>query len=509
MTLIKTGCLLLCLLLLPAAGCGKKSPFDDKNVILILIDTLRRDKLGVYNEGIDFSPRLDRLAREGFRFTRAVAPSPWTKPSVASLFTGLYSGNHGVLGDHVVLTNMAHLDPTFTTLAERFKAADFSTAAFVTNPQIQVRYHFDQGFDTFVQPAGDAGELLGKAEKWIDAQEDRFFLYLHLIDPHEPYMPPPDYKERFAPEEPDAKAPLTAFGRPRELMEWLNQYQHWCAGGKKGEFQFDYEPLLEELKERLSEIAPKMTKEQIRSYLEIDFKGLDDPELLRRAEHLMNLYDGEVAYTDDRIHAFLEGLKERGLLDRSVIIITADHGEAFLEHDYWGHRRFVHYTETDIPMFFHIPGPDGKPINGVSHDLVSLVDLYPTLLDMYGIDAPAGLPGVSLWPAMRDGARLSNRPVYSEGIFKHGDFVSAQVEHEKIIRSSTSAGVDWQLYDLENDPGEHHPLNPDEGGPRAKALRKAVEALLDRRTLDFDKEGRAGGGLTEEERKQLEELGYL
>jgi arylsulfatase A-like enzyme len=508
MTPFKTGCILLCLLLLPAAGCGKKSPFDDGNVIIILIDTLRRDKLGVYNDRIDFSPGLDRLAREGFRFTRAVAPSPWTKPSVASLFTGLYSGNHGVLGDHVVLTNMAHLDPSFTTLAERFKTEGFSTAAFVTNPQIQVRYHFDQGFDTFVQPAGDAGELLGKAEEWIDSQSGRFFLYLHLIDPHEPYMPPPDYKARFAPGEPGDKAPLTAFGRPRELVEWLDQYQQWRAGGEQGEFEFDYEPLVKEVRERLSGIDVDLTEEQIRSHLEIGFKGLDDPELLRRAEYLMNLYDGEVAYTDDQIHAFLKRLEGSGLLDKTVLIVTADHGEAFLEHGYWGHRRSVYYTETDIPMFFRIPGMEGKPVNGVSNDLVSLVDLYPTLLDMYGIDAPAGLAGVSLWPAMRDGTPLKKRPVYSEAIFAYGDHVSAQVEHDKVVRSSTSNGVSWKHYDLKNDPEERHPLKPEEGGPGAKALMKAVEGLLDRRTLDFEKAGDAGG-LTEQERKQLEELGYL
>jgi arylsulfatase A-like enzyme len=501
------------LLLLAAwPGCSGRVPPEDANVIIILVDTLRRDRLGAHGYLKDVSPYMDLLADEGFCFRRAVAPCSWTKPSVASLLTGLYPGQHGALGDHVVLKNMAFLDTKFTTLAERMKRAGYRTGAFVTNANIISRYHFDQGFDNFTQPAGDAKELFGKASRWIKkhGEKGKFFLYLHLIDPHEPYLPPPEYQERFVHGEPGEKAPFTEHGRPKEIVEWLEQYTRRKAGTEGGKFEFDYEPLLGELKERLSDILPDVTREKIRSYIDVNFRSLEDPELLRRAEYLTALYDGEVSYTDDAIRDFVTELKHDDVLDETVLVVTSDHGEAFLEHNRWGHRQYVHAEEIDIPLIFRIPGPDGIPLKGEIDDYVSLVDLYPTLLDMLDLPAPGNVDGISLWPVMQGGGgtMLANRPVFCESTFEDGDHVSAMMGKSKVIRSAGKNSVRWIYYDLEKDPGENEPLDPTRAGEEARALMQSVESLLNRRKLDFNKKVEIGTP-SDEEIEQLQELGYL
>jgi arylsulfatase A-like enzyme len=497
-------------LLLP--GCGGRVPPDDSNVIIILVDTLRRDRLGAHGYLKDVSPYMDLLADEGICFRRAIAPCSWTKPSVASLLTGLYPGRHGVLGDHVVLKNLAFLDLKFTTMAESMKMAGYRTGAFVTNANIISRYHFDQGFDNFTQPAGDAMELFGKAKKWIKDHKEKgkFFLYLHLIDPHEPYLPPPEYQDRFVHGEPGENAPFTAHGRPKEIVEWLRQYTRRKPGTKAEEFEFEYEPLLDELKERLSDILPDVTREKIRSYISLDFKSLNDPELLKRVEYLTSLYDGEVAYTDDAIRDFVGELKQSGVLDESILVLTSDHGEAFLEHNRWGHRQFVHAEEIDIPLIFRIPGPGGIPLKGDINDYVSLVDLYPTLLDMLDLPRPSKLDGVSLWPIMQGSGRtfLEKRPVFTESIYEEGDHVSSVMGNGKVIRTAGERGVRWLYFDLDKDPGEDNPLDPASAGDKAHRLMNSVESLLNRRKLDFNKKVEIGNP-SDEEIKQLEELGYL
>jgi len=151
---------LLCVTLFEALpACTSGTPPSDANVVIILIDTLRRDRLEIHGNEDGLTPFMDALAREGICFRNAVTPAPWTKPAVASLLTGVYSGRNGVLGDHVVLKNMAFLNPKYLTMAESFKAGGYQTAAFVTNANITSHYRFNQGFDTFVQPAGDASKL--------------------------------------------------------------------------------------------------------------------------------------------------------------------------------------------------------------------------------------------------------------------------------------------------------------------------------------------------------------
>lgn len=507
--------LLACLpaMMLFNQGCGREESFSDKNVILILVDTLRRDHLGAYGSEKALSPCMDRLADEGFSFKNALAPSSWTKPSVASLLTGLYPSRHGAIGCLAFLPGRSTLDARHTTVAESFQEAGFKTAAFVTNPHIITRYGFNQGFDHFMQPAGHAGELLGKALGWIEEAEgnkEKFFLFLHVIDPHMPYFPPEDYRDRFTPRDLDPRAPLTHIGNPGLIQVWAKQYHNWENGKKNDPFEFDVDILLDKLGESKWSGEALLSAEDTRQKIAFDFEGWDDPLLRRRVKHLTALYDGELAYTDDSLDFFLRRLEEKELLNRTVVVFTADHGEAFLEHCQWGHGGTVHREEVDVPLIFRIPGREG-PIRGSYDGPVSLVDVYPTLLDAFGISPPPGMDGCSLFEVIRnpDRIRRERSVVLSETIQKWGDATSAAAEGIKLIRTQIKdGGVHWQLYDLKNDPLEKSPGDLNGGGDVAKALKRSIEELVSQRKPGGDEAGEEVE-LTEDEVRQLKELGYF
>ncbi len=492
-------------------ACGRKSLPPDTNVIIVLVDTLRNDRLGINGHGAGSTPCMDRLAREGVLFKGAVAPSSWTKPSVASLLTGLYPGCHGAIGDLTIHQNLAFLEERFTTMAERFKTAGYKTAAFVTNANIIPFYHFDQGFDEFTQPAGLADELLGRAAEWVKKQQDdgrKFFLYLHLIDPHAPYFPPPVYRKRFAPGKPLPKAPFTRLGRFEEITLWLDQYIDRGAEDGSG-FEYVFEP--EQVNKWLEQIAPGQALDDIKSRIFLDFKGRDDPRLLKRIDHLTALYDGEVAFSDTALDGFVENLRDEGVLDESVLVVTSDHGECFMEHDFWGHRLTVHREEIDVPLIFRVPGPEGDPFKGVISEQVSLIDIFPTLMEMLDLPETPGLDGVSLWPAINgaDTAALRARPVFTESFLDTGDHASVVLGRRKLMRwVRNDGGVKWMYYDLERDPEEQEPMRLSDAGQDGIALKKRLERFFRGRRLDFNKEGEMGMP-SAEEIEQLRKLGYL
>ncbi|MFT7462289.1 MAG: choline-sulfatase [Pseudohongiellaceae bacterium] len=180
-------------------ACSELAP-THPNVVVVLVDTLRADRLGAHGSQRNITPKLDALAAQSVVFSRAIAPANWTKPSVASLFTGLYPERHGAVASAARDQSHSALAPQLTTLAEVLGDAGFDTAAFITNPHINVAGQFDQGFGHFVQPAETAVVLVNQAGTWLDerANDRPFFLYLHLIDPHSPYDPPPNVRAALA-----------------------------------------------------------------------------------------------------------------------------------------------------------------------------------------------------------------------------------------------------------------------------------------------------------------------
>lgn len=532
----------MALSLLLVSGCKRETSFHaenlhDKNLIIIVVDTLRKDYLGAYDSSVTTSPCIDSLAGESFCFHQAVSAASWTKPSVASLMTGLYPSRHGAVGQshggfcqQAFLSDLATLDPSHVTLAEALKQNGFSTAAFITNPNLIREYNFDQGFDTFVQPAGNAEELFERANDWIAQQEkdERFFLYLHVIDPHMPYYPPEGYEAQYVNTGSLSKAPFAEHGDPFEVQTWLNAYKSWKAEGKDEPFRFDYEGQLAKLQDMVGDDICNLTADQVRARLFLDFQGPDDPELVKLVSHLTSLYQSELSYTDAALHRFLGGLQHDALLDESVIVFTGDHGEGFLEHDMWGHGSTVHGEEINIPLIFRVPGVTNvsntsgvpgtsnvsgatEPIRGSYDQPVSMVDLYPTIMDLFGLPMTGTCDGRSLWPVIQDPDRsdLNDRCVFSETYHEWGDQVAVVSKNAKLIRFIPNEGaIEWRFYNLDDDPLEEIPLTLEEGGQTARNLKKLIEENRFQRPVRMDGIHQAVV-LPEETLHQMKELGYL
>jgi len=479
-------------------------------VIVVLIDTLRSDHVDALGAKKGLSPCMDRLAEQGFLFQRALAPSSWTKPSVASLFTGLYPGRHGAIGTPVSFNGRASaLDPALVTLAEQLKSAGYHTAAFATNPQIIADFHFDQGFDRFVQPAGTAGELLNRALEWIKDRQpgERYFTYLHLIDPHEPYFPPQEFRERYGRKKPGKGALFVREGIPLGIKQWARQFKRWQPPPSGEGFSFDYKPLAGIVEQGFPDLDPKKLHERVF----LDFSGMEDPALLDRIDYLTSHYRGEVAYADNALADFVGGLEKLGLLDDILLVVTGDHGETFLEHGNWGHGYALHIEEVDVPLLIRTPGTEG-PFKGASNDPVSLVDIYPTVLDFLGLSLPKDLDGTTLGPVIRGekSKNLASRIVFSELIHEKSDQVAAVRGLKKVIRRVEAKGeVQWQCFDLAVDPQELHPVTPSQQDKQEYlTLGKAIEYRLKMRTLDHEGKG-PKEALSEEVMEQMRALGYF
>lgn len=259
-------------------------------VVVYLVDTLRADHLPLYGYSRDTAPELTRFAQDAVVFDQAIAAAPWTKPSVASLFTSLLPREHGCV------LFRAPLDRTLVTLAERLRQGGYGTGAVVANPQVGAAdMHFDQGFDHFdgASPSRRAGELVDAALSFLDARRGLpTFLYVHTMDTHQPYRPPPPFDRRFPP------FPLPGRDASRES---------------------------------------------------------DDVDPADR-DRVIGQYDGALAYGDQEFGRFVRALRERGLYEQATIVFVADHGEAFLDHGLWDHGNTLFDELVRVPLVMKYPG---------------------------------------------------------------------------------------------------------------------------------------------------------
>ncbi|MCI0587041.1 MAG: sulfatase-like hydrolase/transferase [Planctomycetes bacterium] len=370
------------------------------------------------------TPNLDALARESIVFEDASAPGCWTKPSVPSFLTGTWPLEHGVYEGSVREEEGSFSDvlpEEARTLAETFDGRGWATAAFIENDQLTVGSGVEQGFDAYEVGAGDAREIRWRALDWIDAQERGrpFFLYLHLIDAHGPYLVSEESVRRLAPE-----APLGPIGG----KEW-RAVRDAVNGG--------------------------------------EFK-LSGPE----KEGLAALYDAAIRSMDDQLALLMRALELRGLWERTVVAVVADHGEEFLERGRLGHGHGLHQTLLRVPWILRVPGKDPARVSTP----VSLVDLAPTLLSAAGLGAQGPIRGVDrvAEPAAPAGILAEHKdPGRYEQAYREGSWklVRRFVTREAGVGPATretarlAAGARWQA-DLE--------LLPD-GSLRAVELKPSGE----------------------------------
>ncbi|MFT4538858.1 MAG: arylsulfatase A-like enzyme [Planctomycetota bacterium] len=307
---------------------------DKPSVILVLIDTLRADRLHTYGNPAEVSPNMDALAARGTLFEAAYSATPWTPPSTASVLTGFSPPAHGLAG-----TSTQYLSEELTTLPERFLDAGFDTAGFSSNPLIVKSRNFDQGFRSFSEYEwADMTVFFGEVQSWIEAQgQHRFFLYLQLVEPHDPYKPAPDYEERFA-------------GTAPEGLE----------------------------------------EENLRAFIaRADRLGPDNlDELQARNQRNLALYDAEIATVDRQLGQLFDVLNRLGHTERTVIAVTSDHGEEFLEHGMVCHSIQLYDESVRVPLF--LAGP-GVPVAKRIADRVPNRLIGSTLLQLAGL-APGSFP---------------------------------------------------------------------------------------------------------------------
>ncbi|HLK10090.1 MAG TPA: sulfatase [Candidatus Binatia bacterium] len=451
----------------PAPVTRGPAPTAAPNVVLIVVDTLRADRLGCYGYGGAHTPRIDALAAEGTRYADTFAQASWTRPSFATIFTSLYPSSHGAVH------KADSLPDRVDTVAEVLARAGYYTVGFPDNANISPAFNFGQGFaeyhylapalffhadetaaeltlysglrlvrERFLARAMDvhhyyqpAEVVTAAVERWLDspaARQRPFFLFVHYMDPHDPYFVHPFDGEGYA---------------------------------------------------RVANPNPPASV----------------------AEQYRRLYDGELAYLDEHLGALFDDLARRGLFDGSLIMLTGDHGEEFQEHGGWWHGTTLYDEQTHVPLIVKPPqgGARGRVVDGLTTSL----DIAPTILAAARVPVPAAMQGNVL--PLDDAPVAGRERVFSETDLEGNVVQAVRTPTWKFITANPGnpRGLKpEELYDLARDPGEHTDLAAQE-----PAERETLRAALGRSLLEA--RAHAGSGQQTDvdavTQERLRALGYV
>ncbi|MBN1460574.1 MAG: sulfatase [Armatimonadetes bacterium] len=339
---------------IPQVSLPGRKPERPPDVFIYLIDALRADHLGCYGYDRPTSPQIDAFAREATLFEEAHTPTTWTRPAVASLLTGLYAMVHGAMHWSDGLAEWPYLMP------EILREGGYETYGFVTNANITATMGFDQGWDQYVFRQGSGhwvNEMLASRLEEGGSPKP-LFAYCHIVEPHAPYSPGPEAKRQFD---------RGILGR--------------CDGSLSA-------------LEKAGVIHPKLDAQDI--------------------EHLIDLYDAEVWEGDRAFGEFITLLQWAGRYEDSLIILVADHGEAFAEHDTLQHAWDLNQETLRVPLIVRFP--QGRWAGERVRERASLLDLLPTVLGETGVstDLPYRLPGLDLARFASASEEAPTRVIYGE-----------------------------------------------------------------------------------------------
>ncbi len=403
-------------------GCSRRQS-KRPNFVFILVDALRPDHLPAHGYEIDTAPNIQRLVQQAVLFERVIAPSSWTKTSMASIMAGCNPSRHGVQGVKDVLPSR------LTTLAEELADNGYWTIGINTNPWLKPQFGFNVGYHIYqtlpiTYEWGNASDvnreaitLLGK-----NAQKQPFFLYLHYMDVHSPYLPEAPFF---------SAPPLTIPGRGTIM---------------------DYE--LERL------------------YRQENFHG---PGVQQR---VIDLYNGEIRTADAAISQLLKDLKELGRFDNTIFVITADHGEEFREHGKTEHGKNLYPEVYEVPLILF--GPDWLPTGRRISAQVRSIDIAPTLLVLANLPVPEQFDGEPLLP-MRTDVLQDRIAVGAVGLndwlpeLDYGMVVSREYLY---LRERNNNVIEF--YDLQSDPGAKNNLGASH--PKVAAYAELEEDIATRTT---------------------------
>jgi arylsulfatase A-like enzyme len=469
------------------AGALAKRP---QGVILVWADTLRGDHLGVYGYGRPTAPNVGRLAAEGILFRNHISQATWTKVSTPSLLTSLYPSSHGVLDF------FDRLPASVTTLAEVYRAAGYATLSFSSNLFTGQFTNLHQGFEE-VHEDGSLPDRSSKTARvyvdrlleWLETHRDSpFFVFLHLMDAHDPYEPRPPYD--------------TLWADPARKQEHVRQ---------------------------AAEVKKVMVDPQAKAF------GMPTREELLEAKidpdtyvgYDRDWYDGSIRGMDAEIGRMLERLRRLGLDDMTLVVFTADHGEEFHEHGRMFHGQGVYGELTRVPLIFHWPGV--LRARAAVDETTQTIDVMPTLLEISHLPPPKGIQGQSLLPLLLANEPVGNaaaaswtrRPAISERAVTQKDAggpLPADTESYAIVdggwklihnQRRPRGGPEYELYDVAKDPLDKSnvaPQNPeivkrlDKELDRWKQMATAARVKPDNETMK---------GLNQQQLERLRSLGYI
>jgi arylsulfatase A-like enzyme len=494
------------------AACGRSDGEDAAgrplNLVIVVLDTLRADHLGLYGYPRDTSPHLDAFARESFVFERAESAAPWTTPSLLSLVTSLYPEAHGARG----FPNPRRTSEEVVTLAEVLKRHGYATAAFTEGGYAKGDFGLDQGFDTFPPNPGDDESHdshllfpsrlegnLARTLRWLrEREEEPFFLFFQTYEPHGPYRAPEEYIRRYRPHYDERKE----HERVRRAVERWNRERRVDPADSLLVSRHTVHC-------RLVGMAPLLDKKGfMRANLAL---GLDLPKAYRSGpflQWLRDIYDAEIAYTDEQMSRLWRFLDEEGLGDRTLVVVASDHGEGLGDHGELQHGRVLFDEILRIALILRAPRRVGEPRR--VPELVRSVDVMPTLLELLGIPA-AELPmqGRSLLPLLA-GERLDLLSFsHARAVSEEEDSVhSVRDERWRLVVDRASGAA--RLYDLREDPGETRDAaaaNPDVVARLRSALEEQGER--DRAVAAEIRPAEQPAELDPELQRDLRALGYL
>jgi arylsulfatase A-like enzyme len=405
------------------------------NILFVVVDTLRADHLGCYGYPQATSPTIDRLASEGARFTRCIAPGIPTTPAHTTLYTGLHPITHNI----VAHGGQADLDRRIPVLPELLQAASYTTAA--VDNLYDIKPWLARGYEFYINPSFrhklrllvSCEEINARAIPWLKAHaREPFFLFVHYWEPHTPYLPPARYRE-FYPVDLDPFAP-----------------------GNSGMAAVQRQPIWG-------------------MFHDLWFKKLGpvtDPD------YIASLYDAEIRHVDDGIGALLNALEATGVADDTLVVLTGDHGESLTEHDIYFDHHGLYEPTIHVPLILRHPGRIGA--GATLPPLVQHLDVAPTLLEAVGAPIPAAMEGRSLWPLASGKAQTGGweRVVCCESTWQSKWALRTDDRKLILARSPDRHNMPMrELYDLEADPGETRNLAQERPG-EADRLEAELEAWI-------------------------------
>lgn len=428
---------LLLLLAVALAGCGRPAPTFD-NLVVVMVDTLRSDHLPSYGYGRNTAPYLSELASQGIQL-QGYAVTSWTKPSVATLLTGLHPQRHQTI------SRSDRLPPEAPYLPEILAKEGFATAAYIGNLNVGHKWGFNRGIQRYDQWNGvrkvDGPRVTRGALEVSQGLKSPYFLYVHYVDPHDPYRP---------------RRPWGAESRPAQGY-----------------------------------IQPQR------------LEGRAGPPTAAEIQQLRDQYDGEILEVDAEIRRLIEELSRRGLMERTLVVITADHGEEFGEHGRLTHGHTLYEEVLKVP--FLLWSPSGLP-HRRSEEVFYQLDFLPTMLEALGRTMPEGrveLDGRPRWSETVHGRSQGERDLFFHLDLEGEGALALLSSPRKLLH--TNRPPFNRLTDLAKDPGETGEPSTDEEETR-RLLERLIrhhnglaDIALERRTTDLDPRLR----------RSLAALGYL